>query len=219
MHIPDGYIAPVVYGVSYLVAIPLWVHGFGKLKAKLDEETLPLIASLSALAFVIMMFNIPIPGGTSGHVIGVGLLAILFGPWIAFLSISLVLFIQAILFGDGGITTFAINALSMGFMGAFASDFIYRKFKKHRYGIFLAGYAGAVASSVLVALFLGIEPYVASDALGHPLYFPFGLATTFMAVVGSHLLFFGVIEGLFTSFAYRFLQKLEPEMLSHLQER
>ena len=218
MHIPDGYIAPSVYTVSYLVAIPLWIKGFHILKKRLDEETLPLIASLSALAFVIMMFNIPIPGGTSGHVIGVALISILFGPWIAFLSISLVLFIQAILFGDGGITTFAINALSMGFVGAFSSYFIYKNIKS-KYNIFLAGYIGAVASSILVAFVLGIEPLIAVDSDGKPLYFPFGLETTFYALVGSHLVFFGLIEGIFTNFAYKFLIKLEPKKFSNPQEK
>jgi len=218
MHIPDGYIAPSVYTVSYLVATPLWIKGFSILKSKLDEETLPLIASLSALSFIIMMFNIPIPGGTSGHVIGVGLISILFGPWIAFLSISLVLFIQAILFGDGGITTFAINALSMGFVGAFSSYYAYKSVKS-KYNIFLAGYVGAVASSILVAFLLGIEPLIATDSSGKPLYFPFGLETTFYALVGSHLVFFGVIEGIFTNFAYKFLAKLEPEKIATLEEK
>ena len=67
MHIPDGYISPATVVASYMVALPLWFIAFNKLKAKLDEETLPLLSSLSALSFVIMMFNIPIPGGTSGH--------------------------------------------------------------------------------------------------------------------------------------------------------
>ena len=69
----------------------LWVIAFKKLKEQLDETTLPLIASLSALSFIIMMFNIPIPGGTSGHAVGASLIAILFGPWVASLCVSLVL--------------------------------------------------------------------------------------------------------------------------------
>ncbi len=217
MHIPDGYIAPSVYAVSYLIAVPLWIKAFSHLKEKLDEETLPLIASLSALSFVIMMFNIPVPGGTSGHAIGVALITILFGPWIGFLSISLVLFIQAILFGDGGITTFAVNALAMGFSGAFSAYFVYKKVKS-KYAVFLSGYVSAVVSSIVVAFVLGIEPYIASDASGKPLYFPFGLETTFYALVGSHLLFFGIVEGIFTSLAYNFLKKIEPDALKHLKE-
>jgi len=217
MHIPDGYVAPIVYAASYLVAIPLWVKGFSELKKRLDEESLPLIASLSALSFVIMMFNIPVPGGTSGHAIGVALISILFGPWVGYLSISLVLFIQAVLFGDGGITTFAINSLAMGFAGAFSAYYVY-KVSKSKYSIFFSGYISAVASSFVVALVLGIEPYIAVDAAGKPLYFPFGLKETMIALVGSHLLFFGVVEGIFTSLAYNFLQKLEPDMIKRLKK-
>ena len=82
MHIPDGYLSPETVLVSYTVTIPLWIYGFKKLKQTLNEETMPLIGGLSALSFIIMMFNIPIPGGTSGHAVGATLIAILFSPWI-----------------------------------------------------------------------------------------------------------------------------------------
>jgi len=94
MHIPDGYLSLETVVVSYGLALPLWVYGFKKLKAALNEETLPLIGALTALSFVIMMFNIPIPGGTSGHAVGAALIAILFDPWIAAIAVSLVLFIH-----------------------------------------------------------------------------------------------------------------------------
>ena len=83
MHIPDGYLSPITCIATYAAALPLWVIAFKKLKQDLNETTLPLIASLSALSFIIMMFNIPIPGGTSGHAVGASLIAILFGQWIA----------------------------------------------------------------------------------------------------------------------------------------
>jgi cobalt/nickel transport system permease protein len=212
MHIPDGYISPLTYGIGYIVSLPLWAVAFKKLKKDLNEETLPLIATLSALSFVIMMFNIPIPGGTSGHALGVAIISILFSPWIGFLSLSLVLFIQAILFGDGGITSFAINALSMGFLGAFSAKIAYDRFKSYKYAPFIAGWVSAVASSILVAFVLGIQPLIALQD-GKPLYFPFGLDVTFPALVGSHILFFGVVEGIFTQLAYKFLVKLEPNLI------
>ena len=212
MHIPDGYISPATYTASFAVAIPLWAVAFKKLKEKLDEQTLPLIASLSALSFIIMMFNIPIPGGTSGHAVGVALIAILFGPWIGFLSVSLVLFIQALLFGDGGISSFAANSLGMGFAGAFSAYWIFEKLKNYKISAFLAGWISAVASSFIIALFLGIQPLIALDETGKPLYFPFGLDVAFPALTGSHMLFFGVVEGIFTQIAYKFLLKLEPDI-------
>ena len=202
MHIPDGYLSPATVIATYTLAIPLWVYGFKKLKKSLNEETLPLIGGLSALSFIIMMFNIPIPGGTSGHAIGAALIAILFSPWIGFVSVSLVLLIQSIIFGDGGISAFATNSLGMAFIGSFSGYYIF-KFK-NKFSPFLAGWGSAVFSSFFIALILGIQPYWNEG--GKPLYFPFDLATTIPALVGSHMLFFGVIEGIFTQLIYNYLK-------------
>ncbi len=207
MHIPDGYLSPVTCIATYAAVLPLWVIAFRKLKEELNETTLPLIASLSALSFIIMMFNIPIPGGTSGHAVGAALIAILFGPWIASLCVSLVLLIQALIFGDGGMTTFAANALAMGFTASFCAHFLFTKFQNKPYAPFLCGWVGIVASSLVVALLLGIQPLIAVSANGEPLYFPFGLKLALPAVVGSHILFFGIVEGVFTALAYRYIVK------------
>jgi cobalt/nickel transport system permease protein len=215
MHIPDGYISPASVVASYIVVFPLWLVAFNKLKEKLDEESLPLLSSLSALSFVIMMFNIPIPGGTSGHALGVALIAILFGPWIGALSLSIVLFIQAIIFGDGGISTFGLNSLAMGFGGAFSASWIYQKLKSKNYSFFVAGWFSAVVSSIVVAVALGIQTYIASSG-GKPLYFPFDLSVTIPALVGSHMVFFGIVEGIFTKIAIKVLTKLEPKYTKDL---
>jgi len=203
MHIPDGYLSPATVVASYTVAIPLWVYGFKKLKETLNEETLPLIGGLSALSFIIMMFNIPIPGGTSGHAVGAALIAILFNPWIGFISVSLVLLIQSLIFGDGGISALAVNSLSMGFLGSFVGYYVFNLLKDKKFAPFIAGWSGIVASSILVALALGIQPYWSET--GKPLYFPFGLSTTIPALVGSHMLFFGIVEGIFTQLIYNYI--------------
>ena len=216
MHIPDGYISPATVITTYAIALPLWAKAFSELKKNLDEESLPLLSSLSALSFIIMMFNIPVPGGTSGHALGVALLAIVFGPWVASLALSVVLFIQALVFGDGGISAFALNSLAMGFGGAFSASFVYEKLKQKNYSVFLAGWISAVASSFVVALVLGIQPLIAvSD--GKPLYFPFDLSVTIPALVGSHMVFFGVVEGIFTKIAYGVLKKIDSKAL-HAKE-
>jgi len=206
MHIPDGYLSPITCIATYAAALPLWIIAFKKLKEKLDETTLPLIASLSALSFIIMMFNIPIPGGTSGHAVGASLIAILFGPWVASLCVSLVLLIQALVFGDGGVTTFAANALLMAFASSFSSYYVFQMFKKKSFAPYVSGWVGIVCASIVLTLLLGIQPLIATVD-GQPLYFPFGFAITFPAVVGSHLLFFGVVEGIFTGIAYRYILK------------
>ena len=211
MHIPDGYLSPETCIATYAVAVPLWVYGFKKLKSTLNEETLPLIGALSAVSFVIMMFNIPIPGGTSGHAVGAVLIAMLFGPWVGFVSVSLVLLIQALVFGDGGVSTLAANSLSMAFIGSFVGYYAYNMLKKYKFAPFFAGWIGIVSSSVLTAFLLGIQPLFWTKG-GHPLYFPFDLKTAFVALVGSHMLFFGVAEGIFTAIAYSYLRKKERSL-------
>lgn len=206
MHIPDGYLSPLTCITTYAVALPLWVIAFKKLKEQLDETTLPLIASLSALSFIIMMFNIPIPGGTSGHAVGAALIAILFGPWVASLCVSLVLLIQALVFGDGGVTTFGANALLMAFTASFVSYYVHSFLHTKAFASYVSGWAGIVSSSLVLAIILGIQPLIASVD-GQPLYFPFDFSLTFPAVVGSHVLFFGVVEGIFTGLAYRYIIK------------
>ncbi len=208
MHIPDGYISPSSVAVTYMIATPLFIYGFKKLKESLNEETLPVIGSLSALSFIIMMFNIPIPGGSSGHAVGAAVIAIMFGPWVGFISVSLVLLIQALVFGDGGIMTFATNALSMAFVGSFCGYYVFNLLKRYRYAPFVSGWISIVASSFVVALVLGIQPVFWSEG-GRALYFPFDLSITIPALVGSHALFFGVVEGIFTSIVYSYLTKKE----------
>ncbi len=208
MHIGDGYLSPTTVAVSYAIAIPLWIYGFKKLKEKLNEETLPVIGALSALSFIIMMFNVPVPGGTSGHAVGAVLISILFGPWIGFISVSLVLLLQALIFGDGGISAWAVNSLSMGFVGSFVGYYVFKALKKFKFAPFISGWSGIVASSFLVALVLGIQPIFWSHN-GHPLYFPFDLKITIPALVGEHMMFFGIVEGIFTQVVYSFLTKKE----------
>ncbi len=210
MHIPDGYLSPTVVVATYAVALPLWAYGLKKLKKSLNEETLPLIGALSAMSFIIMMVNIPIPGGTSGHAVGAVLIAILFNPWIAFIAVSIVLLIQAVVFGDGGVSTFAANALSMGFVGAFVGYYTFKAFKRFKISPYVAGWAGIVASSFLIAILLGIEPIFWKKD-GVPLYFPFGLKTTIFALVGSHMLFFGTVEAIFTGLVYNYIQHKNRE--------
>jgi cobalt/nickel transport system permease protein len=218
MHIPDGYLSPATCALTWAAAVPLWAVARKKARERLDERTLPYIASLTALSFIVMMFNIPIPGGTSGHAVGAVLLAILFGPWVAFLAVSMALLVQALLFGDGGITTYAANVLGMAAAGAFGGRWIYETLKGRRFAPFAAGWGGMVLSSLVIGLLLGIQPYIATDGQGHPLYFPFDLRTTLVALVGSHMLVFSVVEGIFTQLGYRYLLRLEPELADLAEE-
>lgn len=214
MHIPDGYLSPPTYIATYAVMSPLFIYGLKKAKKDLTEESIPLLSALTALSFLVMMLNIPIPGGTSGHVIGAAVIAILFNPWIAFLSISLVLIIQAFIFGDGGITALAVNSFAMGFVSAFTGNYVYRLLKKiinEKAALFLSGWSSIVAAAIIIAVVLGIQPLIASDSLGNPLYFPFGLEVTIPAIVGSHIIYFGIAEGIYTLIVIKFMKKINKE--------
>lgn len=209
MHIPDGFIAPQTYLPALAVAGLAWTYAARRVRRELDADTLPFLAATTALSFVLMMVALPLPGGTTAHAAGIGLLAVAFGGWMAFLAVSLVLVMQALLFGDGGITALPVNALAMGLVGAFAARAAWRLLGRRweTAALFLAGWLSITLPSVLVALALGIQPLIAHDAAGAPLFFPFGLAVTLPAVVLPHLLV-GLAEGVLTVFGYRYLTGL-----------
>ena len=126
MHIPDGYLGPQTYVPAFAVMAAFWSAGIARLKKTLRLKQVPLLALGAAFSFVIMMFNVPIPGGTTGHAVGAVLVAILFGPWAAMIVVSLALIVQALLFGDGGITAIGANCFNMAVVCPFVGWWIYR---------------------------------------------------------------------------------------------
>ena len=213
MHIPDGFISPQTYLPAYAMAIGMWTYAARRVKQDLDADTLPFLAAYTALSFVLMMVALPLPGGTTVHAAGIGLLAVSFGGWMGFLSISLVLAMQALLFGDGGITALPINALAMGLAGSFAAVAAWKLLGRFNESValFLAGWLSIALPALLVALALGIQPLIAHSAQGAPLFFPFGLDITLPAIVLPHLLV-GLAEGILTVLGYRYLTRLRARM-------
>jgi cobalt/nickel transport system permease protein len=209
MHIPDGFISPQTYLPAFAVAAGLWAYAARRVKRDLDADTLPFLAACTALSFVLMMVALPLPGGSTAHAAGIGLLAVSFGGWMAFLAVSLVLAMQALLFGDGGITALPINALAMGFIGSFAALATWKLLGRlnQSLALFLAGWFSIVLPALLMALVLGVQPMIAHDAQGAPLFFPFDLVVTLPAVVLPHLLV-GLAEGVLTVLGYRYLTRL-----------
>jgi cobalt/nickel transport system permease protein len=199
VHIPDGLIAPQTYLSAFVLAAPAWAWSVRQVARHFDDNLIPRLAVLTALAFVLTTVMIPLPGGTSGHFVGVGLLALAFGLWPAFLAYSLVLALQALLFGTGGITALAINALCMGLVGAAVTIGIYRLVRpwKSSVATVTAVWAGVVVSALLIALVLGVQPLMGRDTSGQPLFFPFGPAVTIPVLVIPHALI-GLGEGLLT---------------------
>ncbi len=199
MHIPDGLLAPQTYLTAYAVAAPTWAWAVRRVARDLDESTIPRLAVLTALAFILTSIMIPLPGGTSGHLVGVGLLALAFGLWPAFLAYSLVLLLQAVLFGAGGITALGVNALCMGLAGGAVVVGVHRLLANlHRpVAVVVSVWLGVLVAAVLLSLVLGLQPWLATDASGEPLFFPFGSRVTLPLLVIPHL-FIGLGEGLLT---------------------
>ena len=103
MHIPDNYLSPSTCVVMAGAMTPVLVHSVKKVKKEIPKEKIPLLGIGAAFSFLLMMFNVPLPGGTTGHAVGGTLIALLLGPEAACISVTIALFIQALLFGDGGI--------------------------------------------------------------------------------------------------------------------
>src|ERR1700674_3950685 len=126
MHIPDGYLSPSTCAVLAAAAAPFWYVALQRVKASLSARLIPLLSLFAAFSFVIMMFNLPLPGGTTGHAVGVGIATIALGPWASILAISMALVIQAVFFGDGGITAIGANCFNMAVIGSLSAYAIYR---------------------------------------------------------------------------------------------
>jgi cobalt/nickel transport system permease protein len=209
MHVPDGFISPKVYAPAYAAAAGLWTYGLSRARRKLDDETIPRIAVLTAFSFVLMMILLPLPGGTSAHAAGIGILAALFGVWTAFLCISLVLLLQALLFGAGGVTSLPVNALAMGLVGGAAASFALRALRPfgERVALFAAGWVSIHAAALVLAIVLGVQPLLAHAKDGTPLFFPFGLSVTIPAILIPHAIV-GVAEGILTVIVCGLFEKI-----------
>src|ERR1700689_4904816 len=126
MHIPDGYLSPATCTALYVTSAPFWYVALQRVKKALHTRLVPLLSLFAAFCFVIMMFNLPLPGGTTGHAVGVGLAAVVLGPWGSILAVSTALIVQALFFGDGGITAIGANCFNMAIAGSLVAYAVYR---------------------------------------------------------------------------------------------
>jgi cobalt/nickel transport system permease protein len=226
MHIPDGYLGPPTCIAGYAVMLPLWAIASRKVKKTLNARQVPLLAIGAAFCFVIMMFNVPIPGGTTGHAVGAVLVAILLGPWAACIAVSVALVIQALLFGDGGITAIGANCFNMAFALPMVGHIVYRLISRNSaitsvrrvVAAGIAGYVGLVVASLCAGIEFGIQPLLHHTASGQALYCPYGLKVAITAMVGGHALVFGWVELIATALVVKFLQTKEPSLLQQKME-
>ncbi len=221
MHIPDGYLSPATCAVGYVIMLPFWATAVKKVKAALNTKLIPLMMIGAAFSFVLMMFNVPIPVGTTAHAVGGGILAVILGPWAATVCISIALAIQALLFGDGGIFSFGFNCFNMAVVIPFTTYFIYRTFagnseakspKRWIWGA-IGSYVGINLAAACTGVEFGLQPALFHTAQGVPLYAPFPIGLAVSSMLLAHLVVAGPVEAIVTGVVTRYFQATNPSVI------
>lgn len=209
MHIPDGFLSPSVYLAADGIAAAAIAYSAARARQELDDQAVPLMGVMGAFVFAAQMINLPIPGGTSGHLLGGVLVAIALGPFTGALVMASVLLLQSLLFGDGGLLAFGANFLNMGLVGTWGGYALWRGLRAllpGRIGLHaataLASWIAIVAGAALAGLELGLSGTA-----------PLGAVT--LAMVGVHTLI-GLIEAAVTVAVVRYLLAARPELLARL---
>ncbi len=221
MHIPDGYLSPATCTALYAASAPFWYVALERVKKALHTRLVPRLSLFAAFSFVIMMFNLPLPGGTTGHAVGIGLAAVVLGPWAAMLAVSVAIIVQALFFGDGGITAIGANCFNMAIAGALVAYAVYRLIAgkspltsaRRVAAAGIAGYCAVNVSALLAAIEFGIQPLLYRDASGAPLYCPYPLSVAIPAMMLGHLTIAGIAEAFVSAGVVSFLQRSDISML------
>ncbi|HUS75997.1 MAG TPA: cobalt transporter CbiM [Methanothrix sp.] len=221
MHIPDGYLGPYTYIAMWIIMIPIWYYAGNRLGRELKSKQVPLLALAAAFSFVIMMFNVPIPGGSTGHAVGGAIIGIVLGPWAGVIAISVALILQALMFGDGGITAIAANCFNMGVVMPFCAYYVYKFISgnteitssRRVIGAAIAGYISLVLAAGVTGFMFGIQPLLHKSAEGVPLYMPYGLNITVPAMLLEHVFGFAILEAVVTALIFAYIQKTDTSLL------
>ncbi len=209
MHIPDGFIPLWQCAIYYVILIVALYFSLNWARKNLDEKMVPLMAVLAAGIFAIMSMNMPIPFGTSGHMVGGALVAIVFcAPEAAVIVFTLVLLVQGLFFGDGGITALGANVLNMGIIGGFTGLYVFKALRKP------IGKYPAIAIASWLAIFLAAEAVAIEMWLAGT--FPLGQGLFFM---GLYHAFIGIIEAVLTVVVIMAIEKVRPDLLAWNRKR
>ena len=215
MHLPDGLLDPITTIVLWIVTIAIMILGYfrmGKMFEKEDsEKMIPYIGVLAAIIFTFQFVNYPVPGGTSGHLVGGTLVAIILGPWASVIVLFLILVIQS-LFGDGGITTLGANTFNMGIIGGIVGFYLVMLFVrllnntslKKELKVTIATAIGSYISIVLASFICGIEIGISGTI-------PIEIAVP--AMVFWHSLI-GIGEGLISALIVFYIYKTKPDFIT-----
>lgn len=220
MHIPDNYLSPSTDAVFAVAMVPVWGHCIKKVREDLDRDHVAFLGVAAAFSFLLMMFNVPLPGGTTGHAVGGTLIALLLGPEAACIAVSVALAIQALVFGDGGILAFGVNCFNMAFVLPFVGFALYRAIAgkaptagRRRVAMAIGSWAGINVAALCAAIEFGIQPLLFHDAAGQALYCPYPLAVSIPAMCIPHMLVAGVVEAVATVAIYEFVSRTAPEYI------
>ncbi|MCW4001466.1 MAG: energy-coupling factor ABC transporter permease [Candidatus Bathyarchaeota archaeon] len=211
MHIPDGFLSLYVIIPAFTITILFWLLSLKKIK--LTEHQVPMMGLLTALFFAAMMMNYPIMGGTTAHLLGGAAIGLILGPFAGCISMTIILVLQALLFGDGGLTALGANVLNMGVIGVFVPVLVFllanKAFKiKTTTSLFVTVFVAAFLGDVLAAISAGTEL-----GLSQPV-FQYGLSITVPAMAINHSVI-GVAEGIVTVILVATLLKLRPDVLEN----
>ncbi len=203
MHIPDGFMDLWICAVMYIISAVVIVYSARKLKGKLEGPQVPLIGMVAAGIFAAQMLNWPIPGGTSAHFVGGAIAGILLGPYAGCLSMVSVLTIQCLVFGDGGITALGANIFSMAIVDVFVGYWIFTALRQRNLDVslFLAGWIGIWLGATATGVVLGVSSV-----------FAYGFVTT-VSVMGIWHGALGIIEGIISMLAIKFVLDRQPDLI------
>jgi len=207
MHIPDGFLDIATVATTGAISAAGIACAVKIANKKLEEKQVPLMGVMAAFIFAAQMLNFPIFGGTSGHLIGATLAAILLGPWIAMLIMTCVLIVQCLIFQDGGLLALGANVLNMGIIASFAGYYLYRAITiiigEDGRGRVVGGFIGAWGSVFLASSACAIELWVSGTS-------PLSVALPSMA--GWHALI-GIGEGLITTAVLGFVMATRRDLV------
>lgn len=207
LHIPDGFLSTPISAVGWVVTIAVVALAAKMANRQLNERAVPLMGVMAAFIFAAQMMNFPVAGGTSGHMLGGALAAILLGPWAAVIVMAAVVGLQAFLFQDGGIAVLGVNIFNMGILTAFLGYAVYRG---------IQGVAGASQTVALVAAFaaawISVEAAAILTSVQLALSDTSPLDVALPAMVGVHALI-GIGEGLITAAALGFIMSTRADLL------
>ncbi|HVN66273.1 MAG TPA: cobalt transporter CbiM [Methanomicrobiales archaeon] len=204
MHIPDSFI-PIGQGLVYwAIALVFIALSLRWARSEMDEKKIPIVAVLAAGIFALQSFNLPVSMGTSGHLVGGALAAIVLGsPFAAVFILTLVLIVQGVLFGDGGITTMGANIINMGVIGGFVGFYTFRGLMMATKSMNISAFAAAWLACFIPALAASVELFMAGT-------FPLQAG---LIAMGTYHALIGIIEGFVTVVAIRLILSARPDIM------